>query len=86
MARIWDNAVFITLRCCGVFILFATCGVISAAAFCQRFPDAISFLFPLPFSILFALLLIFMSVRTIHRVILAAALSVVVWCVAYFGS
>lgn len=86
MAKTGDNAVSITLRCCGVFILFATSGAISAAAFCSRFPDAISFFFPLPFAILFALMLIFMSVRTIDRVILSAALSVVVWYVAYFGS
>lgn len=82
MATTGNDAIIMSLKCCGIFSLFAACGAVSAASFCERFPDHISLYLPLPFAILLAILFAFVFSCTFDRVILAALLTIVVWVVS----
>ncbi len=86
MANTGNDAIIMALKCCGIFALFAACGAVSAAAFCEGFPDHVSLYFPLPFAILVAILLAFVFSCTFDRVILATLLTIVVWFVSSFAA
>lgn len=86
MANTGNSAIIMAIKCSGIFALFAVCGAVSAAAFCQRFPDQISFFFPLPFAILISILLVLVFSCSLDRVILAALLTMVAWYASYFAA
>jgi hypothetical protein len=81
-----NDLIIMVLKCCGIFALFAACGAVSATVFCQRFPDIISYLFPLPFAFLVAILLTFVFSCALDRVVFATLLAIVVWYVSYIAA
>jgi len=69
------NAARFALKCSSTFILFALCGAGSAVISFDHFPEG-SFLFPLPFAILCAVLFL--------RRVVIVPLIMVVWYFSYF--
>ena len=86
IANTGNDVIIMVLKCGGIFALFAACGAVSAAVFCHRFPDIISYLFPLPFAILVAILLTFVFSCALDRVVFATLVTIVVWYVSYIAA